>query len=216
MRITSSDLSFRLCAFSVLSARICHATSRFGTTSAVIAFAPSRRIAASRWPPLGVQKPVLRRRDGDDRIEENPRAVDDVGELLVVRVRHIALKRRRLDLVDRQHRQQQRLPAERIEILPDHDAAGALDRVLRVQRLAGNFRQHSSAAVGTARVRLGFPRPFFRRQTLQGALGHEGSKTAFPTIAVKSRMSPLSPSDSIDGQDPDVATHLRRGIKVSP
>ena len=57
MRITSSERSFRLCAFSVLSARICQAISRFGTTSAVIAFAPSRCSAASRWRPFGVQKP---------------------------------------------------------------------------------------------------------------------------------------------------------------
>ena len=57
MRITSSERSRRLCAFSVLSARICQAISRFGTTSAMIDFAPSRRIASSRWRPFGVQKP---------------------------------------------------------------------------------------------------------------------------------------------------------------
>jgi hypothetical protein len=41
----------------VLSARICHASSRFGTTSAVIDLAPSRFIAARRCPPFGVQNP---------------------------------------------------------------------------------------------------------------------------------------------------------------
>ena len=57
MRITSSAFSRRLCAFSVLRARICQAISRFGTTSAVIARAPRRRIAISRCMPFGVQKP---------------------------------------------------------------------------------------------------------------------------------------------------------------
>lgn len=59
MRMTSSDRSLRLCAFSVLSARICHAIWRSGTTSAVIAFAPRRRIASSRWRPFGVQNPSV-------------------------------------------------------------------------------------------------------------------------------------------------------------
>ena len=94
MRITSSDFSFRLCAFSVLSARICQASSRLGTTSAVIDFAPRRRIAASRWPPFGVQKPFSGRGDGDDRVEEEARLVDDVGEALVVHVGDVALERR--------------------------------------------------------------------------------------------------------------------------
>jgi hypothetical protein len=57
MRITSSDLSLRLCAFSVLSARICQASSRFGTTRAVIDLAPRRRMASRRCMPFGVQKP---------------------------------------------------------------------------------------------------------------------------------------------------------------
>ena len=61
MRMTSSERSLRLCAFSVLSARICQATSRVGTTSAVIAFAPSRRIAARRCRRSGSRTRRLRR-----------------------------------------------------------------------------------------------------------------------------------------------------------
>ena len=57
MRITSSAFSFRLCAFSVLSARICQASSRSGTTSAVIARAPSAASPTRRCLPFGVQKP---------------------------------------------------------------------------------------------------------------------------------------------------------------
>ena len=74
MRMTSSERSFRLCAFSVFSARICQAISRSGTTSAVMAFAPRRRIASRRWRPLGVQKPSFGRRDDDDGIEEARRS----------------------------------------------------------------------------------------------------------------------------------------------
>ena len=55
MRMTSSDFSRRLCAFSVLSARILYATSGSGSTSATIERAPRPRSDASRWLPLGVQ-----------------------------------------------------------------------------------------------------------------------------------------------------------------
>ena len=55
MRMTSSDFSRRLCAFSVLSARILYATSGSGSTSATTDFAPFARSAARRWFPFGVQ-----------------------------------------------------------------------------------------------------------------------------------------------------------------
>jgi hypothetical protein len=41
----------------VFNARICQATSRSATTSAVIDFAPRRRMASRRCRPFGVQKP---------------------------------------------------------------------------------------------------------------------------------------------------------------
>ena len=47
MRMTSRDFSFRLWAFSVFSARIWNATAASGTTSAMMLFAPSVRIADS-------------------------------------------------------------------------------------------------------------------------------------------------------------------------
>ena len=55
MRITSSERSLRLCAFSVLSARIWKATSSSGITSATIDLRPSSFAAPRRWLPLGVQ-----------------------------------------------------------------------------------------------------------------------------------------------------------------
>ena len=78
--------SRRLCAFSVLSARICQAISRFGTTSAVIDARAEPPHRLRRCMPFGVQKPSFGRGDGDDRIEEHAGAVDHVGELAVMRV----------------------------------------------------------------------------------------------------------------------------------
>ena len=127
MRITSSDLSLRLCAFSVLSARICHATSRFGTTSAVIAFAPSRRIASSRWRPLGVQKPFSGAVTAMIGSRNMPVRSSTSASSLVVHVGKVALERRRLDAVDRQHGEEQRILAERIVIAAEHEAAFVLD-----------------------------------------------------------------------------------------
>src|SRR2546428_755789 len=105
MRITSSDFSRRLCAFSVLRARICQATSRLGTTSAVMARAPSLRIASRRWRPFGVQKP----RSGAVTAITGSRNIPvrkDVGELPVVGLREIALEGRRLDAPDRKDREE--------------------------------------------------------------------------------------------------------------
>ena len=55
MRITSSDFSLRLCAFSVLRARIWKATSGSGTRIAGTHSALSFSSALRRWWPFGVQ-----------------------------------------------------------------------------------------------------------------------------------------------------------------
>ena len=55
IRMVSSDFSRRLCAFSVLSARILNATSASGTSSATIVRMPSFLSACNRWLPFGVQ-----------------------------------------------------------------------------------------------------------------------------------------------------------------
>ena len=57
MRITSRLLSLRLCAFSVLSARMRYASDSSGETSAVICRRPSTFAAARRWRPFGVHRP---------------------------------------------------------------------------------------------------------------------------------------------------------------
>ena len=61
--------------------------------------------------------------DGDDRIEEAADRLDDAHQPLDVRIRRIALVRRRLDLLDRQRRQHDRLPAEWIVVPTEHGAA---------------------------------------------------------------------------------------------
>ncbi len=53
--MTSSDFSLRLCAFSVLSARIWNATSASGTRMAGTNFALSFSSTTRRWLPFGVQ-----------------------------------------------------------------------------------------------------------------------------------------------------------------
>ena len=55
MRMTSSDFSLRLCAFSVLRARIWNATSGSGIRMAGTHSAFSFCRTFSRWWPLGVQ-----------------------------------------------------------------------------------------------------------------------------------------------------------------
>ena len=92
-----------------------------------MALAPRRRIASRRWRPLGVQKPPLRRGDGDDRVEEVVCLGDDVGEPLVVRVREVALKRRGLDAIDRKDREDQAVPAQRLAVRADGGAPFGLD-----------------------------------------------------------------------------------------
>src|SRR5207244_9995806 len=61
--------------------------------------------------------------DGDDRIEEAADRLDDAHQPLDVRIRRIALVRRRLDLLYRKARQHDRLPAEWIVVATEHGAA---------------------------------------------------------------------------------------------
>ena len=90
MRIVSSDFSFRLCAFSVLSARILNATSGSGRSSAIDR---TRADLAQRLQTMiAVRRPVaVVLADGDDRIEEAAELFDDIDQPLDVRLRWIAL-----------------------------------------------------------------------------------------------------------------------------
>jgi hypothetical protein len=55
-------------------------------------------------PPVGGPEAAARRHDSDDRVEKTPSLTDNVGQPFVVSVGEIALKRRRLDLVDGKNR----------------------------------------------------------------------------------------------------------------
>ena len=128
MRITSSDLLLQVVRlFGVERAGSASAISRSGTTSAVIALRaqPAHRfeaVAAVRRPEA-----LLRRRDGDDRVEETAGLLDDVGQPLMVHFGDVALERRRLDPVDREGDQHHRVAAQRVAVSGEHAAVRALD-----------------------------------------------------------------------------------------
>src|SRR5262249_54670123 len=83
----------------------------------------------------------------DERIEETIERFDHRHEPLDVGIRRIALKRRRLDTIDRQRHDQDGLAAKRIAIGAEHHAAVALDerreRVGRAGLCAGLFRREA-------------------------------------------------------------------------
>ena len=77
---------------------------------------------------VAVRRPVaVVLADRDDRIEKAAERLDHVHQPLDVRLRGIALKRRRLDAVDRQRGEQHRRPAERLAIRRQHHAAVGFD-----------------------------------------------------------------------------------------
>ena len=76
--------------------------------------------------PFGVQYCVVVA-DGDDRIEEAADLFDDAHQPLDVRVRRIALVRRRLDAIDGQRDEQQRRAAERVAVARQNGAAVRFD-----------------------------------------------------------------------------------------
>src|SRR6266849_2777880 len=65
--------------------------------------------------------------DRDNRIEKTSSLINDVGQPFVVSVGEIALKRRRLDLVDRENGEQRRMTAEWLLVLTHHTAPSLLD-----------------------------------------------------------------------------------------
>src|SRR5439155_7124215 len=78
-------------------------------------------VAAVRGPETS-----FRRGDGDHRVEKHSRAVEDVGELAVVRLRKVALEGRRLDALDRKNREDERVLPERIAVGAENEAPFAL------------------------------------------------------------------------------------------
>src|SRR6202047_2107947 len=74
---------------------------------------------------VGGPEAAARRHDSDDRVEKTPCLADNVGQPFVVSVGEIALKRRRLDRVDGQNREQGLMSAKRF-LIEAHDAAPSL------------------------------------------------------------------------------------------
>src|SRR6516165_1845172 len=103
MRTTSKERSLRLCAFSVFSARICHdptiGDDESGNRSGSQTAHGFQTVSAVRRPET-----TARGRDSNNRVEESPGFVDDIGEAFVVSVGKIALERGGLHRVNRQDR----------------------------------------------------------------------------------------------------------------
>ena len=75
--------------------------------------------------------------DGDDRIEKSAEPVDDVGQPLGVRLREVALERRRLHAVERQRGEDLPEAAERIAEDSQHRPAVPLDLLPQLRRGSG-------------------------------------------------------------------------------
>ena len=147
MRIVSSDFSFRLCAFSVFSARILNATSASGTTSATIGL--RAKLSHRLKPVIAVRRPIaVVLPDRDDRIEESAERLDHGHQPLDVRLGRIALIRRRLDAIDRQRSQDGRRAAERLTVGRQHGASSAA-----ISPASARTRSSSTDAVSVASAR---------------------------------------------------------------
>ena len=127
MRITSRDFSLRLCAFSVLSARIWKATSGSGIRMAGMTLALS--LVEHGAPVVAVGRPVDAgpRRHDHHRIHEAVDLLDHLLQPLGVGRREIALVGGGLDLLERQEAEDLPVIAHRLAVDGEHRAAVALD-----------------------------------------------------------------------------------------
>ena len=92
-------------------------------------FRPKAAHGFEAMPAVGSPETAAPWRENcDDRIEKTPCLIDDVGQPFVVSIGEIALKRRGLDLIDRQDAQQHRMTGERLLVRSDNAAAGLGDR----------------------------------------------------------------------------------------
>ena len=188
MRITSRLRSRRLCAFSVLSARMRKARllvrrDERGDLAQPEHLRRGEPMAAVRRPEA-----ALGAAHDDDRVEERAGLLDLLREPLGVGRREIALERRRLDRVARQAGEQQRVPAEGLAIGADRDAARlahglrergelgafAVERDLARRRTAG-LAPRREPLLRAAAGRL-LPR---RHVRLLGLRGEKNSRSAF-------------------------------------
>ena len=79
-------------------------------------------------PAVGSPETTARRHDSDDGVEKTPGLINNVGEPFMVSVGEIALKRRGLDFIDRENRDEGLMTAKRFLVEADHEAASLLDR----------------------------------------------------------------------------------------
>jgi hypothetical protein len=80
---------------------------------------------------VGSPETTTGRHDSDDGVEKTPSLTDNLGKPFVVSVGEIALKRRWLDLVDGENREQGLMAAKRVLIEADHAAPSLLDSFRR-------------------------------------------------------------------------------------
>ena len=78
---------------------------------------------------VGRPEAATGRHDSDHGIEKTPSFIDNVGQPFVVSIGEIALKRRRLDFVDGENREQGLMTAKRFLIEAHHTASSLLDSV---------------------------------------------------------------------------------------
>ena len=121
--MTSRLRSLRLCAFSVLSARIRNASPSSGETSAVICLRPEHLGGGEAMPAVRRAELALLAAHHDDRVEERSRLVDLLREALGVRRREVALEGRRLHRRERQRGHQHGAAGQRLAIGADRRAA---------------------------------------------------------------------------------------------
>ena len=99
-----------------------------------------------------------------------------------MRVGQVALERRRLDAVDRQRREQQRIAAERLAVAADHHAAFALDALRPLPRASGG----SSSSLHSAGIM-----PRVRGAAFFGVLRLAGARLRFAVVLLFVAMSIL-------------------------
>src|SRR6266446_2318166 len=176
---------------------------------------PSHRLQ----PVPAVRRPeaLLGRGDRDHRVEKHSRAVEDVGELAVMRLRKVALEGRRLDALDRKNREEERVLPERIAVGTDNHAAFARYPDARFLGVARKRVEPALLRREAARAGLGLSRRALRGGALEPgfALGFRGrhgrydertgagpgaarfffsrnSNTPFPAIIAARKVSPFA------------------------
>ena len=158
-----------------------------------MALAPRRRIAWSRWLPLGVQYRSSWRND-DDRVEEAVERLDHFHQPLDVRVRRVALIGRGLDAIDRQRDDEDRRAAKGVAIGAEDCAAVAFDD--RRQRLGLT----DAGAVSAGDRPIDAAACFFRRTALfflaMGAQDMSGRRRGAAVMAADRNLRAAAGSSS--------------------